>query len=341
MYRLCVFLYALFAATQAQALACGDIVTGYVRLDASLHCSSDWYALMVGGDNTTIDLNGHTLSGTRDQLGIDVLGYQHVSIVGNGRLSGFWAGIRGHEAHFLKVENTWFDNLGTGITLSHTSNAEIRQNRFSDSGSRALSIRTTPYHSTPSSNNIISDNEFTRSDVGIHLCGITTRDNQVLDNRLSQMGWTAIQLEDETHSNQLHRNDVTGSYAGLAMFNSNDNEVSGERYTDNEIGVWLAAQPPGPCRNTASVKVRGNVLKSMSLFNNQIAARFGGTSTGAVVENKLYGSKVYDNQYGFYLDSESVNNTTVDSALYGTVTPITDLGSGNITTPNYCSPGAC
>ena len=41
--------------------ACGQVVKGNVTLTANLNCPGD--GLIVGGDNTRIDLNGYSITG--------------------------------------------------------------------------------------------------------------------------------------------------------------------------------------------------------------------------------------------------------------------------------------
>ncbi|MRN61946.1 MAG: hypothetical protein FIO03_07910, partial [Nitrosopumilales archaeon] len=45
--------------------ACGEVVQGNVNLTANLNCTGD--GLIVGADNTVINLNGYTVSGPGQQ----------------------------------------------------------------------------------------------------------------------------------------------------------------------------------------------------------------------------------------------------------------------------------
>ncbi|HET6800140.1 MAG TPA: hypothetical protein VFH25_06215, partial [Nitrososphaeraceae archaeon] len=47
--------------TPTTTAACGQVVEGLVELNSNLNCSGD--GLIVGGDDTTIRLNGHTIMG--------------------------------------------------------------------------------------------------------------------------------------------------------------------------------------------------------------------------------------------------------------------------------------
>ena len=77
------------SAGSPPAPACGQTVTAGVRLTADLAgCAGT--GLVVGGDGITIDLGGHTISGTNAPggEGIAVDGHARVRIV-NGTIRGF------------------------------------------------------------------------------------------------------------------------------------------------------------------------------------------------------------------------------------------------------------
>lgn len=96
-----IFLNAAIAAAFAMAAkaapACGSVVSGKVVLDADMAC--DTTALVVGADNTTIDLNGHTISCTGPgyqgscqgifTAGVYTEARNNVVIKGPGKFNGF------------------------------------------------------------------------------------------------------------------------------------------------------------------------------------------------------------------------------------------------------------
>jgi parallel beta-helix repeat protein len=101
----CVFL----TAGQSLALNCGDTISGNVTLTADLVCNSKT-ALIVSASNTTINLNGHTLSclgagvagtcqatsinGQHSISGIKSENYSNVKVLGPGTITGFERGIQ-------------------------------------------------------------------------------------------------------------------------------------------------------------------------------------------------------------------------------------------------------
>jgi len=59
--------------------ACGQVVHGNVTLTANLDCTGD--GLIVGGDSTTINLNGYSINGPGDnssKVGISVPHSRHI-----------------------------------------------------------------------------------------------------------------------------------------------------------------------------------------------------------------------------------------------------------------------
>jgi hypothetical protein len=99
---LIVLAIALFPAL-ACAANCGDSVSGNVTLTNDLNCSGP--GLIVVGDHTTINLNGFTISctgagfaGSCQQLngpvGILSTGFEDVSVVGPGTITGFHVSVR-------------------------------------------------------------------------------------------------------------------------------------------------------------------------------------------------------------------------------------------------------
>ena len=70
--------------------ACGQNVQGNVKLISNLICKSD--GLIVGANNTNIDMNGFSLKGpglNSNKVGIMIAGQHNVTISGNGIITGF------------------------------------------------------------------------------------------------------------------------------------------------------------------------------------------------------------------------------------------------------------
>ena len=92
-------------AAEAPALTCGATLTTSTTLSADLvNCPGT--ALIIGADGITIDLAGHTISGTNAAGGEGIAsdGHAHVRIV-NGRITDFrfnGVGIRGGSGNLVR-----------------------------------------------------------------------------------------------------------------------------------------------------------------------------------------------------------------------------------------------
>ncbi len=74
--------------------ACGQVVHGNVTLTANLVCTGD--GLIVGDDNTTINLNGYSINGPGDnssKVGVAIPHSNGVVVQGSGSIRDFQAGI--------------------------------------------------------------------------------------------------------------------------------------------------------------------------------------------------------------------------------------------------------
>ncbi|MCA1681251.1 MAG: hypothetical protein LC777_21070, partial [Actinobacteria bacterium] len=86
----------MFALSTSQALAnhigCGTVITADTRLDADISgCAGD--GITIGAPGITLDLDGHTISGTAAGTGIDnSAGHDRVRIT-NGTVAAFSNGI--------------------------------------------------------------------------------------------------------------------------------------------------------------------------------------------------------------------------------------------------------
>lgn len=130
------------AVTELSSASCGAKITGNLTLTNDLSkCAGD--GLVVGADNITIDLNGHTLDGTGNaaSAGVRVAGFSGV-IVKGGVIREFGRGIWlvGAENNQI-LGNTVRKSTDEGIFANESSdNAVIAHNTISGSGVGSESI---------------------------------------------------------------------------------------------------------------------------------------------------------------------------------------------------------
>jgi parallel beta-helix repeat protein len=127
----------LLVLSQGQALAshvaCGDTITQDTRLDSDLvNCPGD--GIVIGSDNVTLDLNGHTIDGVRGSGGDGVDNSAgHVGVtVERGTILDFLVGVRMEGASENLVTGLTF-HVGSGAYLIDSDRNEISRNSLIDS----------------------------------------------------------------------------------------------------------------------------------------------------------------------------------------------------------------
>src|SRR6187551_1476031 len=108
--------------------ACGQVVHGNITLTANLVCEGD--GLIVGGDNTNINLNGYSISGpgaNSSKVGIAVPHSNNVVIEGSGAIRSFQAGVLITGSENTNVHRVTFE--GNKIAIFMTGSIEVPLNR--------------------------------------------------------------------------------------------------------------------------------------------------------------------------------------------------------------------
>jgi parallel beta-helix repeat protein len=109
--------------------ACGQVVSGNVTLTSNLNCSGD--GLIVGDDNTVINMNGYSISGpgkSSSKVAIMVPASSHVEINGPGHISDFQAGVLATGSNDVKVSRLIFSDNQIAVFMTGNRNAMITEN---------------------------------------------------------------------------------------------------------------------------------------------------------------------------------------------------------------------
>jgi parallel beta-helix repeat protein len=125
----------LAAPAMAKKVQCGDVITADTKVSNDLkNCPDD--GLVVGADDVTLDLNGHTIDGDESGLdsGILIDGHDGVTVK-NGTLKQFEDGV--------SLEGGSDDNLIKSITSHHNTGLGI--SLLGDNDDNAL-VRNTTHH---------------------------------------------------------------------------------------------------------------------------------------------------------------------------------------------------
>ncbi|MBA3261990.1 MAG: right-handed parallel beta-helix repeat-containing protein [Thermoleophilaceae bacterium] len=263
-------------------LECGDTITVDTTLDRDLTgCRSN--GIVIGADNITLDLNGHTISGDgklvrrcprRQICDVGVANDDRSGVtVRNGSVRGFAIGVgvmRVRDNRLVKLtssENQWFgfliagssgtvlrhstgkdnprpDGDGLGVFFSH--DLRIVGNEFRRNGQIGI-------HIEKSTGNLIKGNEFVRNgDFGVF---VQADGNQVRGNHCVRNG-TGI-LVGPGSRNVIAGNRISGGGEGIAIEKGRGNVVvrnvvARTRHSGIRLGI---GDPPIGSTDTL---VRGN-----------------------------------------------------------------------------------
>jgi parallel beta-helix repeat protein len=222
-------------AEAATVVHCGDTITANTTLAADVGPCTDT-AIHLGADNITLNLNGHTVTGTQlrngDAPGIEGSGFSG-DTVKNGIVTRFDTGVYfefgGHET----IMNIFaHDNLGRldgdgifgeGIQLFNVTDSLISNNQLIHNGPFAGIDIFDVTGTTISSNQVINNNvlepltthcgspDGCMQDIGIWVVFLTvpTSHNLVIGNTVVGSGLDGIQLSNMTSDNTVSRNNVT------------------------------------------------------------------------------------------------------------------------------------
>lgn len=318
----------------AHAQSCGDTITHDITLTADLHCTTGWFALYVPTHGVTIDLNGHTISGDRGLVGIDINDAVSVRIV-NGGISGFWGGVVGLRAHKLSMQNMHLKDMGVGVSLNHSIGAQIVDNDFALITGNAISFAVpvgAGYGAAGS--HYVGYNRIEESGSGVELCGYDNSDSIIVGNELHKIADYGIHATDGSGGHRIEDNLFTGiDNAAIVLRGSRDNEIRGNVIRDGRLGIALTPELPGGCETgpLTSPLVRDNRIESNSLLklDGGVSLGLGVTTSPLVFKNRIHFNKIYDNGTGLYFREDAHGNDATGNAFTGTATPVVDVGVGN------------
>ena len=279
-------------------LRCGDTITADTVLDRDLTaCPSN--GIVIGADNITLDLNGHTISGDgkpvrrcpqRQPCDFGVFNDRHDGVtVRNGSLHRFGVGVliggvRGNRLVELSSSRNQFfgyviadssrsvirdssgnhnprpDGDGLGVFMSH--DLRIVDNSFRGNGQIGI-------HIDDSTDNLIKGNAFVRNgDFGVLMEADRT---QLRGNRFVRDGVAAIQVGPGSR-NVIAGNRIHGGGEGIGLEKGRGNLVArnvvvGVRHDGIRLGMW-----DPPIGNTRTV-VRRNLVVGSGRDGYRVAQR--------------------------------------------------------------------
>ncbi len=287
-------------------LMCGQEITEDTTLEDDLVCTSG-PGLIVAADNITLDLGGHTISGTPGTPGILLRNVTGVTVQ-NGTVQGFGAGVVLSEGSRNTIRNlTAQDNIGSvsgelgdGINVLNSSDNLIQGNNVLRNGPYSGISLVEKCQGNMVRGNIVADNNMLhtgnptdgRQDMGIRMEGPEANNNQVIDNTVTGSGAEGISLH-ATCTNV----DATPQCVGSPPNENNEvarNTCNGNGSSGQGSGIKLFSTPNAvaPARNSITDNVTDNNA------TNGISVDSGGPNVGAtentIARNKAHGNGRYD-----------------------------------------------
>jgi nitrous oxidase accessory protein NosD len=221
--------------TPITTAACGQVVEGLVELNSNLNCSGD--GLIVGGDDTTIRLNGHTIMGPgpdSSKVGVSVGNQDGVSIEGPGTIEQFQAGILASGAEGTMVSEMILEGNQIAIFSTGTEGLQAMQN---------IVTRNSIGVASHSSNGLeLRENLLT----GNVLAGITfvnTGESLVSTNNVIESE-NGIFVDPQSNGNSFVTNNVLKNRVDLNNANGLATNVNQNGFSDNNCEI---SNPSGLC----------------------------------------------------------------------------------------------
>jgi parallel beta-helix repeat protein len=219
---------------------CGQIVRGVITLDIDLTCYQD--GLIVGQDNTVINLNGHSISGpgeSSSKVGIAIPNSNNVVIQGNGSIRNFQAGVLISGSEGTKINGNTFEGNKIGIFTTSSTGTNVKGNFV---GSNTIGVGL---HSSTAAQ--VHDNKMMNNS----LAGITLVNTDKSQLQANSINGSRNGIMLDTHSttnmvlnNHVFNNDVDINNADGLSFVANNNEL-----LNNYCSI---SQPEGVCNSLRS-----------------------------------------------------------------------------------------
>jgi parallel beta-helix repeat protein len=218
--------------------ACGQVVEGLVELNSDLNCTGD--GLIVGANDTTIRLNGHTIRGLgpdSSKLGISVGNEDGVRIEGKGTIEQFQVGIfasgaKGTSITLVSLRGNQIAVSSTGTEDLQAMKNKITQNNIGVASHSSSGLELTHNHVT-----------------GNQLDGITlmNTDGSVISKNDVRENHNGIFVDSESNGNRIESNDIFENELDLNNANGLAINVNSNSFSDNNCET---SKPSGLCSTT-------------------------------------------------------------------------------------------
>jgi parallel beta-helix repeat protein len=223
----------------ASHVNCGDTITTNTILDSDLlNCAGD--GIVIGAPNITLNLNGHTVSGSATGFGInDLAGHDRITVQ-NGSVQGFFVGVALSGARDSRLVDLSVNANGAGIFLAFDSDKNRIERCDVTGNSTGIFVQS------GSDQNEITRNRIENNSVG-GLAIDGADDNKVRDNDVNNNAGGGIFLTGGADRNRVEKNDLknNGIPAGIYVDASADNVLLKNDLEKNADGIFVSASATG------------------------------------------------------------------------------------------------
>jgi nitrous oxidase accessory protein NosD len=223
------------ARTPVTNAACGQVVEGLVELNSDLNCSGD--GLIVGDDDTTIRLNGHTIRGPgpdSSKVGVSVGNEDRVRIEGPGTIEQYQAAILASGAKGTIITSLTLRGNQIALFSTGTEDLQAMQNMIN---SNSIGVASHSSTGLQLDENLVSGNQ---------LAGITfvnTRDSMISTNNILESE-NGIFVDAQSNNDKVQFNNVLRNTVDLNNANGLATNVNSNSFTDNNCEI---SNPSGLC----------------------------------------------------------------------------------------------
>ena len=233
----------------ARVPQCGATIFADVTLDDDLVCAAT--AIVVGADGVTVDLNGHSVTGSGVGEGVLVSGRTAITVK-NGTIANFESGVRILDSADVTIKDVTLTANTDGVDCAAGCiSSTFKDSEFSGNRARGVMLRGLSNEIT------VKDNRFTGNRVGVLLfgcSGCTVKDNVVSYSLLAGVRFSVTATD-----NHVKDNTVSGSPAGIEFLITPTGSAIGNAITGNSLST-NACGLKGP--------LSGNVVRKNTFSGN-------------------------------------------------------------------------
>jgi len=282
------------------SLQCGD------PLDIQDHIytlsddvSSGGTCFTIGADNVTLDCNGHSITGSGSDDGVNAAGHSNVTVK-NCVITGFTYGIEFNGASYGTIENNTVSDYD-GLILFSSSDINIINNNVSSNHNGI-------YLSSSNHNNITNNTANSNEYAGIYLGSCS---NNAIYNNTVDSNNRGIEV-DSGQNNSVTNNDAGSNTVGIQSSDSHGTIANNTIGLSGYYGIYLTGG--------SNITIANNTVGSSGAYGI-----YSGTSGNTIFNN------LFNNTNNAYLSGSNIWNTTLSCDVPG----ITNIIGGNCTGGNF------